>query len=89
MLQILQTFATFQKIQSDNVVDFENAAKRVFTCKDRHRNSRKRAKFCQKFASKIRVHYPTGELALLAGSLAGRTGRNCVFDYSTLGEGKL
>ena len=29
----LQNFAKFQKIQLDNLVDFEKAVKRIFTCK--------------------------------------------------------
>ena len=42
----------FQKIQLDNRVDFENAAKRVFSCKNRSRYSRKRATFCRNFANR-------------------------------------
>ena len=33
MLQKLQNTAIFQKLQLDNLVDFENAAKRIFSCK--------------------------------------------------------
>ena len=52
MLQFLQNVAKFQKIQLDNLVDLENAAKRIFTCKDRRRYSRKRAKVCRDFAKR-------------------------------------
>ena len=47
MSQNLQIFAKFKKNQFDNLVDFENAAKRVFACKDRCRYSRKRATFAE------------------------------------------
>ena len=50
MLQNLQNFATFQKLQPDNVVDFEKCCKSVFACKDRRRYSRKGANFCRTFA---------------------------------------
>ena len=33
----------------------QNAAKRVFTCKDRRRYSRKRVKICQQLATTLRV----------------------------------
>ena len=52
-LQMLQNLhyasasAKFQNFQLDNLVDFENAAKRVFSCKNRCRYSRKRTKFCR------------------------------------------
>ena len=46
----LQTFAKFQKFQLDNLVDLENCCKRIFTCKNRCRYSRKRATFCRNFA---------------------------------------
>ena len=49
----MQNFAIFQKIQLDNLEDFENAAKRVFSCKDRRRYSRKRAKFCRTSAENL------------------------------------
>ena len=47
MSQDLQNFAKFQKIQLDNLVDFEKCSKtRIFSCKDRRRYSRNRANFC-------------------------------------------
>ena len=59
MSQNLPNFATFQKFQLDNLVDFEkcrkmlkNAEKRVVSCKDRCRYSRKRAKVCRNFANR-------------------------------------
>ena len=60
MSENLQKFAKFQEFQLDNLVDLKNAAKRVFSCKNRCRYSRKRATFCQKLATTLRVHYPTG-----------------------------
>ena len=33
MSQNLQNFAKIQKFQLENLVDFENAAKRIFSCK--------------------------------------------------------
>ena len=67
ILQMLQNlnFAKFQKIQLDNLVAFENTAKRVFTCKDRRRYSRKRAKFCQKFAKIWQLPYGSTTLTRL------------------------
>ena len=50
--QNLQKFAKFQKFQLDNLVDLQNAAKRVFSCKNRSRYSRKRATFCRNFANR-------------------------------------
>ena len=52
MPQDLQNFAKFQKFQLDNLADFENDAKRVFSCKNRSRYSRKRATFCRNFANR-------------------------------------
>ena len=50
MSQNSQNFAKFQEFQLDNLVDFEKAVKRIFTCKNRCRYSRKRATCCQNFA---------------------------------------
>ena len=57
MLQNLQIFAKFQKLQIDNLVDFEKCCKtrilnyfEVFSCKNRCRYSRKRTTFCRKVA---------------------------------------
>ena len=36
----------------------KNVVKRVFTCKDRRRYSRKRAKFCREFAESWQLPYP-------------------------------
>ena len=65
-------FAKFQKIQLDNLVAFENTAKRVFTCKDRRRYSRKRANFCRnlpKFGNYPQVHTSVRKLNLLQAKL--------------------
>ena len=51
-----------------------NAAKRVFTCKDRCRYSRKRATFCRRFAKKWQLPYGSAQ-ALLSNCLrSGFTG---------------
>ena len=52
----LQNLANNFKIQLDNLVHFTNTEKRVFTCKDRCRYIRKRAKFwkkCQNLATTL------------------------------------
>ena len=54
----LQNIAKFQKFQLENLVDFENDAKRIFSCKNRCRYSRKRAKIAE-ILPKIGT-YPTG-----------------------------
>ena len=53
MSQNLQIFVKFQKFQLENLVDFENAAKRIFSCKNRCRYSRKRATSCQKLTEEM------------------------------------
>ena len=77
MLQNLQNFANFQKFQLDNLVDLKNAEKRVFSCKDRRRYSRKRANFCRKIAKKAfrpgarrgdRAARREGDTKIIAGS---------------------
>ena len=42
----------FQKFQLDFLVDLKNVTKRVFSCKDRRRYSRKRATFCRNSADR-------------------------------------
>ena len=49
MSQNLQNFIKFQKFQLENLVDLKNAAKRIFSWKNRSRYSRKRATFCRNF----------------------------------------
>ena len=53
-MQNLQTSAQFcqilTKIWLDNFVDLKNTERRAYTCKDRCRYSRKRAKCCRNFA---------------------------------------
>ena len=71
MSQNLQNFAKFQKFQVDNLVDFKNAAKRVFSCKNRRRYSQKRATFCRNFDPPERR---AGE-ALPEGDLRGARAR--------------
>ena len=70
---MLQNLAKFQKFQLDNLVDFKkektklkNAEKPVFSCKDRRRYNRKRAKFCTEIGN-----YPTGPLRRRRGGAAG------------------
>ena len=46
----LQNFVNFQKFQLENLVDLKNAAKRIFSRKNRCRCSRKQATFCRTFA---------------------------------------
>ena len=64
MLQILQNFANFQKIQLDNLVDFEKCCKtRIFLQRSapiQPKTSDILPKFCQNLATTLRVHYPTG-----------------------------
>ena len=69
MSQNLQNVVKFQKFQLENLVDFENAAKRIFSCKHRSRYSRKRATFCRNLP-KI-GNYPTDTRA------AQRVGERC------------
>ena len=50
MFEFWQTIAKFQKIQLDNLVDFEKCCKTHIFLQNRCRYSRKRATFCRKFA---------------------------------------
>ena len=58
MLQNLQNFAKFQKLQLDNLVDFEKCCKtrilKLFSCKDRCRYIGRRATFCRNVTKKTR-----------------------------------
>ena len=58
MSQKKQNFVKFQKCQLENLVDFENAAKRIFSCKNRSRYSRKRSTFCRNFADRPSCRRP-------------------------------
>ena len=71
MSQNLQNFAKFQKFQLDNLVDFENAAKRIFTCKDRCRYS-KNANICKMSKNKSeQIRRISAEISTLSGANVG------------------
>ena len=53
----------------------ENAAKRVFGCKDRRRYSRKQAKFCRNFAKNLQLPYGSPRGAAAASAVEGRAAR--------------
>ena len=66
----------------------KNAAKRVFSCRDRRRYSRKRSKFCRKFAKNWQLPYgsttlrggmlrPSGVRGALRGVRVNKIGKFC------------
>ena len=64
MLQNLQNFVEFPKYELDNLVDFEKCCKtRIYLQRSapiQPKTSEVFPKFCQKLATTLWVHYPTG-----------------------------
>ena len=78
MLQNLQNFAEFQKIQLANLVDFEKCCKTRIFLQRSVPVQPKTSEICQNFDKTFAINVPYTTLPILVGEVAGRGGRERV-----------